>query len=90
MALRCRSASAARTRSRSITSAGRRPARRGHDESSHCYKRIKEVLRYHGGTIRVLHVLKPIGVAMAPPDEIAPFRDWYSYLEPLMAMGRRV
>ena len=47
----------------------------GTDESPHCYKRIEEVLRYHDGTIRVLHVLEPIGVAMAAADEIDPFRD---------------
>ena len=47
----------------------------GTDESPHCYKRIEEVLRYHDGTIRVVHVLEPIGVAMAAPDEIDPFRD---------------
>jgi tRNA-splicing ligase RtcB len=47
----------------------------GTDESPHCYKRIEEVLRYHDGTIRVVHVLEPIGVAMASPDEIDPFRD---------------
>ena len=33
------------------------------------------MLRYHDGTIRVVHVLEPIGVAMAAPDEIDPFRD---------------
>lgn len=47
----------------------------GADESPHCYKRIEEVLRYHDGTIRVVHVLEPIGVAMAAADEIDPFRD---------------
>ena len=47
----------------------------GTDESPHCYKRIEQVLRYHNATIRVLHVLEPIGVAMAAPAEIDPFRD---------------
>ena len=47
----------------------------GTDESPHCYKRIEKVLRYHDRTIRVVHVLEPIGVAMAAPDEIDPFRD---------------
>ena len=47
----------------------------GTDESPHCYKRIEQVLRYHDATIRVLHVLEPIGVAMAAPAEIDPFRD---------------
>lgn len=37
----------------------------GTDESPHCYKRLPEVLREHSGTIRILHTLTPIGVAMA-------------------------
>ncbi len=35
------------------------------DESPHCYKRLPEVLKEHSKTIRILHTLKPIGVAMA-------------------------
>jgi tRNA-splicing ligase RtcB len=37
----------------------------GTDESPHCYKRLPEVLTHHEGTVRVLHTLRPIGVAMA-------------------------
>lgn len=37
----------------------------GVDESPHCYKRLSEVLREQGPSVRVLHALKPLGVAMA-------------------------
>jgi tRNA-splicing ligase RtcB len=35
------------------------------DESPHAYKRLREVLAYHTGTVKIIHALKPIGVAMA-------------------------
>ena len=47
----------------------------GTDESPHCYKRLPEVLEYHAASIRVLHTLHPLGVAMAGADEHDPFRD---------------
>lgn len=47
----------------------------GTDESPHCYKRLNEVLEHHEGTIRVLHTLKPVGVAMAGEDEFDPYKD---------------
>ncbi len=47
----------------------------GTDESPHCYKRLPEVLEYHSAGIRILHTLKPIGVAMAGAEEYDPFRD---------------
>jgi len=47
----------------------------GVDESPHCYKRLPEVLAAHAGTIRVLHTLRPIGVAMAGEGEFDPYRD---------------
>lgn len=47
----------------------------GVDESPHCYKRLPEVLRAHEGTIRVLHTLRPLGVAMAGADEFDPYKD---------------
>ncbi len=47
----------------------------GTDESPHCYKRLPEVLAQHGDTIRVIHVLKPLGVAMAGADEFDPYKD---------------
>ena len=47
----------------------------GADESPECYKRLPEVLQAHKGTIRVLHTLRPIGVAMAGKDTFDPYRD---------------
>ncbi len=47
----------------------------GTDESPHCYKRLDEVLAYHQDSVRVLHTLTPIGVAMAGADEFDPYKD---------------
>jgi tRNA-splicing ligase RtcB (3'-phosphate/5'-hydroxy nucleic acid ligase) len=47
----------------------------GLDESPHCYKRLPEVLAAHGETIRVLHTLTPLGVAMAGANEFDPYKD---------------
>ena len=47
----------------------------GVDESPHCYKRLPEVLDYHSDTIRILHTLTPIGVAMAAPTDFDPYKD---------------
>jgi len=47
----------------------------GTDESPHCYKRLPDVLKSHGPTIKVLHTLKPLGVAMAGEDEFDPYKD---------------
>lgn len=47
----------------------------GTDESPHCYKRLPEVLDQHAATIRILHTLTPIGVAMAGEDEFDPYVD---------------
>jgi tRNA-splicing ligase RtcB len=47
----------------------------GTDESPHCYKRLPEVLNYHEGTVRILHTLKPLGVAMAGENEFDPYKD---------------
>lgn len=47
----------------------------GTDESPHCYKRLDEVLLYHQETIKILHHLKPIGVAMAGDDVFDPYKD---------------
>jgi len=47
----------------------------GTDESPHCYKRLPDVLERHGDTIRVLHTLTPLGVAMAGPDVEDPYKD---------------
>ncbi|MDX1477814.1 MAG: RtcB family protein [Saprospiraceae bacterium] len=45
------------------------------DESPECYKDLDEVLARQGETIRVLHRLKPVGVAMAGPDIYDPYKD---------------
>ncbi len=47
----------------------------GRDESPHVYKRLPEVLAAHEGTIKVLHTLTPLGVAMAGKDIKDPFKD---------------
>jgi tRNA-splicing ligase RtcB (3'-phosphate/5'-hydroxy nucleic acid ligase) len=47
----------------------------GVDESPQCYKRIDDVLAAHGNSIRILHTLEPIGVAMAGPDVRDPYKD---------------
>jgi tRNA-splicing ligase RtcB (3'-phosphate/5'-hydroxy nucleic acid ligase) len=47
----------------------------GTDESPHCYKRLPEVLDHHKNSIRILHTLRPIGVAMAGEDEFDPYAD---------------
>jgi tRNA-splicing ligase RtcB (3'-phosphate/5'-hydroxy nucleic acid ligase) len=47
----------------------------GLDESPHCYKRLPEVLAQHESSIRVLHTLRPIGVAMAGANEFDPYKD---------------
>jgi len=33
------------------------------------------VLAAHGGTIRILHTLRPLGVAMAGRDIVDPYKD---------------
>ncbi len=47
----------------------------GTDESPQCYKRLDEVLKHHGPTVRVVHTLTPVGVAMAGEDEFDPYKD---------------
>ena len=47
----------------------------GVDEAPQCYKRLPEVLAFHQDSIRVLHTLKPIGVAMAGADVKDPYKD---------------
>jgi tRNA-splicing ligase RtcB len=45
------------------------------DEAPGAYKRLDEVLSHHADTIRVLHRLHPIGVAMAPAETYDPYKD---------------
>lgn len=47
----------------------------GADESPECYKKLDEVLNYHKDSIKILHRLKPIGVAMAGEDVYDPYKD---------------
>jgi len=47
----------------------------GVDESPHCYKRLPEVLGEHQGSIKTLHTLRPLGVAMAGANEFDPYKD---------------
>jgi tRNA-splicing ligase RtcB (3'-phosphate/5'-hydroxy nucleic acid ligase) len=47
----------------------------GLDESPDCYKRLSEVLAEHGKSIRILHTLTPVGVAMAGANEFDPYKD---------------
>lgn len=47
----------------------------GADEAPECYKKLNEVLGYMGDTIKVLHELHPIGVAMAGEDIVDPYKD---------------
>ena len=45
------------------------------DEAPQAYKRLPEVLKHHAGTVRVLHTLSPIGVAMAGEGVFDPYKD---------------
>jgi tRNA-splicing ligase RtcB len=39
------------------------------------YRRLPEVLAAHEGTLRILHTLRPLGVAMAGEDVFDPYID---------------
>ncbi len=45
------------------------------DESPYAYRRIEKVLQCHSETIRILHTLTPIGVAMCPGNIYDPYKD---------------
>jgi len=47
----------------------------GTDESPHVYRRLPEVLAAHAGSIRILHTLRPLGVAMAGEEVVDPYSD---------------
>jgi len=47
----------------------------GADEAPQCYKKLEDVIAYQGDTIRVLHKLNPIGVAMAGSEVFDPYKD---------------
>lgn len=45
------------------------------DEAPQAYRRLPGVLAAHTGTIRILHVLQPLGVAMAARGDADPYKD---------------
>lgn len=45
------------------------------DEAPGAYKRLDEVLAHHADTVKVLHRLTPLGVAMAGADTYDPYKD---------------
>ena len=47
----------------------------GLDESPDCYKRLPDVLAEHGSSIRILHTLTPVGVAMAGATEFDLYKE---------------
>ncbi len=47
----------------------------GLDESPHVYRRLPDVLAAQGGTIEILHTLRPLVVVMAGADVFDPYRD---------------
>jgi tRNA-splicing ligase RtcB (3'-phosphate/5'-hydroxy nucleic acid ligase) len=47
----------------------------GADEAPEVYKRLPDVLAAHGDTIRVKHMLRPLGVAMAGREVYDPYKD---------------
>jgi tRNA-splicing ligase RtcB len=47
----------------------------GLDEAPQAYRRLPRVLAEHAGTVRILHELLPLGVAMAGANEFDPYKD---------------
>ncbi|HOF20987.1 MAG TPA: RtcB family protein [Bacteroidales bacterium] len=45
------------------------------DEAPDCYKKLDEVLKSQGDTIKILFRLHPVGVAMAGPEIYDPYKD---------------
>lgn len=45
------------------------------DEAPQAYRRLPDVIAAHEGTIRILHTLTPLGVAMAGKDIVDPYKD---------------
>lgn len=43
------------------------------EEAPECYKKLEQVLSYQSNSIKILHTLKPIGVAMASKDIVDPY-----------------
>ncbi|MBU6340058.1 MAG: RtcB family protein [Bacteroidetes bacterium] len=64
-----------KTAKKAVKSAGVVLRGGGPDEAPVCYKKLEEVLAFHEGTMEILHFLRPIGVAMAAPDQYDPYKD---------------
>jgi tRNA-splicing ligase RtcB len=47
----------------------------GAEEAPEVYKRLDDVLRHHEGSVKIIHTLRPIGVAMAGADVDDPYKD---------------
>lgn len=47
----------------------------GADEAPMVYRKLQNVLDAHSETLEILHVLRPIGVAMAGENELDPYKD---------------
>ncbi|WP_192821924.1 RtcB family protein [Rufibacter sp. LB8] len=47
----------------------------GADEAPEAYKKLEDVLKYQGNTIKILHTLRPLGVAMAGEDVYDPYKE---------------
>lgn len=47
----------------------------GLDQGPQRYKRLPEVLADHGDSVRTLHTLTPLGVALGHPDQFDPWKD---------------
>lgn len=45
------------------------------DESPMAYRRLSEVMAHHQGTVKILHTLRPFGVAMADKSTKDPWKD---------------
>ena len=45
------------------------------DEAPQVYKRLDRVLEHHAETVRILHTLTPLGVAMAGGNVLDPYKD---------------
>jgi len=45
------------------------------DESPMAYRRLPDVLKHHADTVKILHTLRPMAVAMAGAAEFDPFKD---------------
>jgi len=45
------------------------------DESPMAYRRLPDVLKHHTDTVKVLHTLRPMAVAMAGSGEFDPWKD---------------